>query len=72
MKSTVNKDAPTKSRSFPKLMFDQSKIVLFESINSGVVVGLTEHSLFRVGESSINFNSNNFKDFEGSVTLSNE
>jgi len=72
MKSIVNNNTPTKSRSFPKLMYDQSKIVLFEHINSGVVVGLTENSLFRVGESSINFNSSNFKDFEGSVTISND
>lgn len=72
MKSIVN-DPAIKSKPFPKLMKSAAKIVLFTSSGAGTVVALCgTGSIFKVGEHSNSLIMDDFVDFEGSVTLSND
>ena len=75
MKSEINEKGKTKEREFPKLMIykgDQSKglVVFFESEGSGQ--SLNKVGLYYRGYTSIHWDMDQFQDFEGSITLSND
>ena len=73
MKSIVNNDNKTPSKPFPKLMIGEFHIVLFSSPNVGTCINsINPASPHRPGYHSYEWNSTAFKDFEGSVTLSND
>jgi len=60
-----------KEKPFPKLMVSGkgSFVVLFVTEHKGVT--LTKTDVWEIGETSVSFDSEEFTDFEGSITLSN-
>ena len=61
-------------KSFPKLMCNEdfSKVIRFTSPKEGVIVFLKGGSAYKVFEHSSGWNMNNFKDYNGTITLENE
>jgi len=77
MKSEINEKgkAKAKEREFPKLMIckgEQSKglVVFFESECYGQ--SLNKVGIYYSGYTSIHWDMDQFQDFEGSITLSND
>jgi len=59
-------------RSFPKLMVSKDLIVLFDQVGSGIVISRVEAPFgFGPGTYRVDFDMADFKEFEGTVELSN-
>lgn len=70
MKVEVNENKQVQEREFPKLMVaNNGEVVLFESYKSGTVLKGVD---WKTGHYSNNWSMNEFSDFNGSITLSNE
>lgn len=72
MKSIVNNTSDIQSKSFPKLMASSAHIVLFKSKRDGVVVARLKNASYYIGDHRDDWIEDSFKDFDGSVTLSND
>ena len=76
MKSIINENKQVEeSRPFSKLMRhkrDPTLIVIFVCHRDGIVIHRSSNSGYYLFEHSTNWRMENFEDFEGSVTLSNE
>lgn len=73
MKSIVNQKEEVKEKGFPKLMISESSknVVWFSKSEVGVVV-YSENIVQPVGYTYCDWNMDYFKDFNGTVTLSND
>ncbi len=73
MKAIVADEPEPVEKPFPKLMicFESGLIVLMASPKNGVVVGKPT-DIYHIGQYSEIWYMNNFTDFTGSVTLSND
>ena len=59
-------------RSFPKLMVSKDLIVLFDEVCSGMVISRVEVPFgYAPGTYRVDFDMADFRDFEGTVELSN-
>jgi hypothetical protein len=72
MKSVVNKNDNNRCRSYPKIMESTGHIVLFETKRSGTVLNRLKDGAYSIGVYREDWCADSFKDFEGSVTLSND
>ena len=72
MKTTVIPEETKKELPFPKLMIaEDGEIVLFSEEKVGVIVNTKINSFYQIGEYSDDWHMNSFKDFYGSITMSN-
>lgn len=70
MKSIVNQKEEVKEKGFPKLMISHAgTIVFFHYEGSGIQISLNDNF---IGMYAKSWNMNNFKDFNGTVILSND
>ena len=59
-------------RSYPKLMISNVSIVLFDQVGSGMVISRVEVPFgYAPGTYRVDFDMADFRDFEGTVELSN-
>lgn len=72
MKSIVSENDNNRCRSYPKIMYSTGHIVLFESKRAGTVLNRLKSGSYSIGAYRDDWVYDSFKDFEGSVTLSND
>ena len=73
MKSTVNQKSQSDSnKPFPKIMISNDHIVLFTTETCGTVLKTLSGGYYSIGQTRTDWCINNFDDFKGSVTLSND
>jgi hypothetical protein len=77
MKAIVKKSTARAARPFPKLMISTKNTIVFMLEESGKGIALTKNGRTPIGDfagftSKDNWSMELFKDFEGTITLSND